>query len=71
MTTQVDLLQFELYIRRRASATQGSPPGKDNLKWVANTATLVYGRRDALLVDTFLCPDYNDIKYVLTKRGCG
>lgn len=57
MTSQAianPLLQFKLCIRRRESATQGAPPGKDDLKWVANTATLVYGERDALLVDTFL-----------------
>ena len=35
-------------------ATQGTPPGKDDLKWVANTTTLIYGEREALLVDTFL-----------------
>ena len=48
------LLQYKLFIRRRASATQGTPPGRDDLKWVANTTTLVCGERDALLVDTFL-----------------
>src|SRR6201993_4565404 len=48
------LLQWELFIRRRPSATQGTPPGKDELKWVANTVTLIYGEHDALLVDTFL-----------------
>lgn len=47
-------LQWKLFIRRRASATQGTPPGKDELKWVANTTTLIYGKRDALLVDIFL-----------------
>jgi glyoxylase-like metal-dependent hydrolase (beta-lactamase superfamily II) len=47
-------LQWKLFIRRRASATQGTPPGKDELKWVANTTTLVQGQQDALLVDTFL-----------------
>ncbi len=47
-------LQWKLFIRRRASATQGTPPGRDELKWVANTATLIYGERDASLVDTFL-----------------
>src|SRR5271156_1372579 len=47
-------LQWKLFIRRRASATQGTPPGWEELKWVANTATLVYGEQDALLVDTFL-----------------
>src|SRR6201993_2892867 len=57
MTSQAaanPLLQFKLCIRRRASATQGVPPGKDELKWVANTTTLIYGERDAVLVDTFL-----------------
>jgi glyoxylase-like metal-dependent hydrolase (beta-lactamase superfamily II) len=47
-------LEYKLFIRRRTSATQGTPPGNDDLKWVANTATLVYGEREALLVDTFL-----------------
>jgi glyoxylase-like metal-dependent hydrolase (beta-lactamase superfamily II) len=47
-------LQWKLFIRRRPSATQGTPPGKDELKWVANTVTLINGERDALLVDTFL-----------------
>jgi glyoxylase-like metal-dependent hydrolase (beta-lactamase superfamily II) len=47
-------LQWKLFIRRRASATQGTPPGKDELKWVANTTTMIHGEQDALLVDTFL-----------------
>lgn len=47
-------LEWKLFIRKRASATQGVPPGKDDLKWVANTTTLIYGEREALLVDTFL-----------------
>lgn len=47
-------LQWKLFIRKRASATQGAPPGKDDLKWVANTTTLICGEREALLVDTFL-----------------
>jgi hypothetical protein len=37
-------LQWKLFIRRRASATQDTPPGRDELKWVANTATLIYGQ---------------------------
>ncbi|CAO3427527.1 MBL fold metallo-hydrolase [Azospirillum endophyticum] len=47
-------LHWELFIRKRASATQGVPPGKESLTWVANTATLLWGQRDAVLVDTFL-----------------
>jgi len=38
-------LQWKLFIRKR---------GNDDLKWVANTATLIYGGHDALLVDVFL-----------------
>ena len=47
-------VQWKLFIRKRGSATQGVPPGKDDLKWVANTTTLIYGEQEALLVDTFL-----------------
>ena len=57
MTGQVNSnqpLKWKLFIRKRASATQGTPPGRDDLKWVANTTTLIYGEQDALLVDTFL-----------------
>jgi glyoxylase-like metal-dependent hydrolase (beta-lactamase superfamily II) len=47
-------LQWKLFIRKRASATQGVPPGKDDLKWVANTTTVIHGEQKGLLVDTFL-----------------
>ena len=47
-------LHWELFIRQRGSAAQGVPPGKEALTWVANTVTLIWGERDALLVDTFL-----------------
>lgn len=47
-------LTWQLFIKKRASATQGVPPGKENLSWVANTTTLFWGQRDAVLVDTFL-----------------
>lgn len=40
--------------RKRTSSTQGLPPGKEDLAYVTNTVTLIYGERDALLVDTFL-----------------
>ena len=47
-------LQWKLLTKRRASSTQGIPPGTENLAWVTNTVTLIYGQRDAILVDTFL-----------------
>jgi len=47
-------LTWKLLTKKRASSTQGLPPGKEDLAWVTNTVTLVYGERDAVLVDTFL-----------------
>ena len=47
-------LEWELLTKKRGSSTQGIPPGKEDLAWVTNTVTLIYGQRDAVLVDTFL-----------------
>jgi hypothetical protein len=47
-------LNWKLLTKKRGSSTQGLPPGKENLAWVANTVALIYGERDAILVDTFL-----------------
>jgi len=47
-------LAYRTLVKRRPSATQGVPPGKESLAWVANTVTLIYGEQDACLVDTFL-----------------
>ena len=47
-------LNWKLLTKKRDSSTQGLPPGKENLAWVTNTVTLIYGERDAVLVDTFL-----------------
>ena len=47
-------LDWKLLTKKRGSSTQGLPPGKEDLPWVTNTVTLIYGQRDAILVDTFL-----------------
>ena len=47
-------LEWKLLTKKRGSSTQGIPPGKEDLAWVTNTITLIYGERDAILVDTFL-----------------
>jgi glyoxylase-like metal-dependent hydrolase (beta-lactamase superfamily II) len=47
-------LEWKLLTKKRASSTQGVPPGTEDLAWVTNTVTLIYGERDAVLVDTFL-----------------
>jgi glyoxylase-like metal-dependent hydrolase (beta-lactamase superfamily II) len=47
-------LRWQTFITTRPSLSRDPPAGKDDLKWVPNTATLVYGAEDAVLVDTFL-----------------
>jgi len=53
-------LQWKLLAKKRGSSTsQGIPPGKEHLLWVASTVTLIYGERDAVLVDTFLTEQHS------------
>ena len=52
-------LNWKLLTKKRNSSTQGLPPGKENLAWVTNTVTLIYGERDAVLVDTFLSEQHS------------
>ena len=47
-------LQWEVLTINRPGLTRDLPPGKEELMWVANSSTLIYGERDAILVDTFL-----------------
>ncbi|WFU69818.1 MBL fold metallo-hydrolase [Bradyrhizobium sp. CB2312] len=39
---------------KRAGLSRDLPSGNPDLMWVANSSTLIYGERDAVLVDTFL-----------------
>src|ERR1700738_2580557 len=52
-------LNWKLLTKKRPSSTQGIPPGKEALAWVTNTVTLIYGERDAVLVDTFLSAEHS------------
>ena len=52
-------LQYDTLCVRRAGLTRDLPPVAEDLQWVANTATLIFGGRDAVLVDTFLTVDQN------------
>ena len=47
-------LQWDVLTIKRPGLTRDLPPGKEDLMWVANSSTLIYGKRDAVLVDTFL-----------------
>jgi glyoxylase-like metal-dependent hydrolase (beta-lactamase superfamily II) len=47
-------LRYKVFTVTRPGLNRDVPPGKESLMWVANSATLIYGERDAVLVDTFL-----------------
>jgi glyoxylase-like metal-dependent hydrolase (beta-lactamase superfamily II) len=47
-------LRWEVLTIKRPGLTRDLPPGREELMWVANSSTLIYGERDAILVDTFL-----------------
>lgn len=52
--TTSNALRWDVLTIRRPGLSRDLPPGKENLMWVANSSTLIYGARDAVLVDTFL-----------------
>jgi hypothetical protein len=51
--SQSRALRYAVKTARRAGLTRDLPYGPEDLQWVANSATLVYGTDDAVLVDTF------------------
>ena len=53
-------LDWTVFTATRPGVSRGIPPGQGgSLQWVANSATLIVGRRDAVLVDTFLTVGHN------------
>jgi glyoxylase-like metal-dependent hydrolase (beta-lactamase superfamily II) len=52
-------LEYRVFTIQRPGLTPGLPPGHEALSWVANSATLIFGEREAVLVDTFLTIDQN------------
>jgi glyoxylase-like metal-dependent hydrolase (beta-lactamase superfamily II) len=49
-----------LVTTREGLASPDLPPGKEDLMWVPMSATLIYGERDAVLVDAFLTIEQAD-----------
>jgi len=47
-------LRYKVFTVTRPGLNRDVPPGKEPLMWVVNSATLIYGEQDAVLVDTFL-----------------
>ena len=54
-------LHWDVLTSKRPGLTRDLPPGKEELSWVANSSTLIYGERDAILVDTFLTTEQSKI----------
>jgi glyoxylase-like metal-dependent hydrolase (beta-lactamase superfamily II) len=66
----MEKLNWKLLTKKRAGVTQGLPPGKEDLAWVTNTVTLIYGEHDAVLVDTFLSVQHsNELLDWLVESG--
>ncbi|NML68535.1 MBL fold metallo-hydrolase [Chryseobacterium sp. RP-3-3] len=53
-TTEYGTLQYSVFITKRPGLNRELPSGYESLAWVPNSSTLIYGERDAVLVDTFL-----------------
>jgi glyoxylase-like metal-dependent hydrolase (beta-lactamase superfamily II) len=47
-------LKWDVFVAKRQGITRDLPPGKEQWMWVPTSATLIYGQRDAVLVDAFL-----------------
>jgi hypothetical protein len=52
-------LDYRVFTVTRSGLGRNLPAGYEPLMWVANSATLISGERDAVLVDTFLTNEQN------------
>src|SRR6266478_8858152 len=63
--TQATLTNTDLHWKvltiKRPGLSRDLPAGKEELMWVSNSSTLIYGERDAVLVDTFLTTEQSRI----------
>src|SRR5258705_13022642 len=80
-----DKLNYKVFFVKRQGVTRdpNMPPVPDNLKWVVNTATLIYGKQDAVLIDTFMTIEQSqsliesivgsgkNLKYIYITHGHG
>jgi glyoxylase-like metal-dependent hydrolase (beta-lactamase superfamily II) len=54
-------LRYDTLLVRREGLTRDLPPGdNEDLRWVTNSSTLIFGDRDAVLVDTFTTIEQNE-----------
>ena len=61
---------YDVLVLKRRGITRDLPSGTESLQWVTNTATLIYGEHDAVVVDTFATIDQNQqLVDWITKSG--
>jgi glyoxylase-like metal-dependent hydrolase (beta-lactamase superfamily II) len=53
-TTVSPSLKWDVLVTNRQGLVRDLPPGKEQWAWVPTSATLIFGQRDAVLVDAFL-----------------
>jgi glyoxylase-like metal-dependent hydrolase (beta-lactamase superfamily II) len=58
-TASARALTWQVLTAKRPGLARDVPPGKEELIWVANSATFIAGERDAVLVDTFLTTEHS------------
>jgi glyoxylase-like metal-dependent hydrolase (beta-lactamase superfamily II) len=64
------ILRYDILVLKRRGVTRELPSGTESLQWVTNTATLIYGEHDAVVVDTFATIDQNQqLVDWITKSG--
>ncbi len=54
-------LNWDVFTIKRPGLSRDLPAGREELMWVANSSTLLYGEQDAVLVDTFLTIEQSQI----------
>ena len=69
-TNESTTLNYDVFVVKSSGLTGDLPIGTESLQWVTNTATLIYGEQDAVLVDTFLTHEQNlQLIEWITKSG--
>jgi glyoxylase-like metal-dependent hydrolase (beta-lactamase superfamily II) len=53
-------LDYEVRTEKREGLTRDLPEGQEGWRWVSNSATLILGESEAVLVDTFTTIEQND-----------
>jgi glyoxylase-like metal-dependent hydrolase (beta-lactamase superfamily II) len=56
----MNALDYEVRTEKREGLTRDLPEGQEGWRWVSNSATLILGESEAVLVDTFTTIEQND-----------